>query len=343
MVNISTEFAKKISEIFADKKLPKSLAVAVSGGSDSMALVMLMREFCEEKEIELFAVTVDHKMREGSGGEALELSKILGKKKISHTILEINSENIPQKNIEAKLREMRYEMLCQFCAKNKISHLFLGHILGDVAENFLIRLFRGSGLDGLSTMAEVSEVNGIKLLRPLLNFEKDELKKYLNEKKIKWFEDETNLDKKFLRNKIRNFFATFEEKNLIHQRIKNASDEIAKMRDLFDSMILAEAAEILEFKADEFFLIDHEKLRKIDEKFALKILALAAMEVSGKNYKPRLADLKKFCQYLLENSKIKPRDFYGCRVEQYDAKRLILRSQKARGKFELRTILSRLL
>lgn len=339
MTKINEIFQTKIAEIFAGQKLPKKFAVAVSGGVDSLALTILLGEFCKEKKIELLAVTVDHKMREGSSVEALELSKILGKKKISHTILEINSEKIPQKNIEAKLREIRYEMLCVFCKKKKISYLFLGHQLGDVAENFLIRLFRGSGLDGLSTMAEASEAFGIKLVRPLLNFEKSDLEKYLRAKKIKWFEDESNLDEKFLRNKIRNFFATFEERNLIHKRIKNASDEIARMRDLFDSLMMAEAMQILQFLDGEYFLIDHKKFQKLDEKFALKILALVAMEVSGKKYKPRMKDLINCYEYLLKNSKIKPRNFYGCEIMQYDEKRLLVRAQEVRGKFELRSVL----
>ena len=188
-------------------------------------------------------------------------------------------------------------------------------------------------------MAEVSEVNGIKLVRPLLEFEKDDLRKYLTAKKIEWFEDETNMDEKFLRNKIRNFFETFEDKNLIQNRIKNATDEIAKTRDLFDSLMLSEASQILEFKDNEYFLIDHKKLQKLDEKFALKILALVAMEVSGKKYKPRLKDLRIFYEYLMQETKIKPRNFYGCEVEKYDEKFLSVKPQEARGKFELCTVL----
>lgn len=338
MTSINKILQEKMSEIFG-KKFPKKIAVAVSGGADSLALTMLLAEFCAEKKIELFVVTVDHKMREGSTGEALELSKILKKKKILHQILEIDATKLPKKNIEAKLREMRYEMLGGFCKKNKISHLFLGHIQGDVAENFLIRLFRGSGLDGLSTMAEVSEINKIKLVRPLLNFSKDELKAYLRAKKIKWLEDESNADEKFLRNKIRNFFESFEEKNLIHQRIKNAADEIAKMRDFFDELMMVEAAKILEFSKEGYFLIDHKKLQEMDKKFVLKILALVAVEVSGKNYKPRLKDLKIFYEYLLQNSEIKRREFYGCVVERFDVRRLVVRPQKIREEFELRTVL----
>ena len=341
-MTLINNFSNKIEEIFLQKNIPKRIAVAVSGGADSVALTLLLSVFCKKNNIELFAVTIDHKMRQGSSREALNLNKILKKKKISHRILEINSTNIPKTNIEAKLREARYEMLYEFCIKNEIGFLFLGHQLEDVAENFLIRLFRGSGLDGLSTIAEVSNLKKIKLVRPLLNFEKDELKKFLKSKKVEWFEDETNLDEKFLRNKIRNFFATFEDKNLIQERIKNAADEITITRDLFNDLMLCEAGKILEFGKAGFFLLDLEKFRKIESKIALKILALVAMEVARKNYKPRLKELKLFYEYLLENKKIKPRNFYGCKAQQYDAKRVIIECQKEEQNFYFRTVLGKI-
>lgn len=125
MKNLTSNFSIKITETFSQEKLPKRLAVAVSGGCDSLALALLLKEFCDENKIELLAVTVDHKMRQGSSKEALELGKILKKQKISHQILEINSEKIPQTNIEAKLREVRYDLLHSFCVKIKSSFYFL--------------------------------------------------------------------------------------------------------------------------------------------------------------------------------------------------------------------------
>lgn len=338
MKNLLDNFTNKISEIFGKEKLPKKVAVAVSGGSDSLALTLLLNEFCQQKNIDLFAVTVDHKMRQSSAGEAQKLQKILQKKKISHQILEISAKKIPQKNIEAKLRELRYQMLGDFCKKNKIKHLFLGHQIDDVAENFLIRLFRGSGLDGLSTIAESSESNGIKLLRPLLNVEKSELQNFLQEQKVQWFEDETNQDEKFLRNKIRKFFGSFEEKNLIQKRVKNASDEIAKMRDFFDDILLTQAKKILKFKGG-YFLIEKEKFSKIEEKIALKILALILMEIGGKAYKPRLEKLKNFYNHLIAKGKIKPRNFYGCMAKEYDEKHIVVFSERENSDIILRTIL----
>ncbi len=337
-MTLQKNFSNLVAEIFAkkiSKKLPKKVAVAVSGGCDSVALTFLLSSFCAEKNIELVALTVDHKMRESSSKEALELGKILEKNQISHHTLEINNEKVPEKNIEAKLREMRYDLLNGFCEKNKIKHLFLGHHLGDVAENFLIRLFRGSGLDGLSTMREVVSCSllvasknnqQLTLIRPLLDFNKDELKAFLRERKIKWFEDETNDDERFLRNKIRKFFATFEEEDLIQKRVKNASDEISKMRDFFDAIVEEEAKKILKENADGSIVLKHKKLLKLDEKIALKILAESSRKVAGKDYKPRLEKLKKFYEYL-KTDEIKPRGFYGCEVNKFDEEHIIISKQ----------------
>lgn len=308
----------KVEEIF-QKNFPKKIAVAVSGGCDSMALALILEEFCRLRKIKLFALTVDHKMRKSSSDEARELGEILAKKKITHEILTISAKKIPQKNIEANLREVRYELLHDFCEKNKIEYLFLGHHLGDVAENFLIRLFRGSGLDGLSTMAEILQYKKIKLIRPFLDAEKDELKKFLRERKVKWFEDETNQDEKFLRNKIRNFFETFEEKNLIQKRIKKATDEISEMRNLFDALMLDEARKCVSLR-DNKFLIEQKKFAKLNEKIAQKILALILMEISGDVYKPRRENLENLYQFLCEVKEKKSRDFYGCSAKKIDEK-----------------------
>lgn len=343
MAHLYDRFSSTIEEIFSNQKitLPKKIAIALSGGADSMALAFLLAEFCREKNIKFVALTVDHKMRKSSAKEASQVAKICVKEKIPHEILEISSKKIPQKNIEAQLREARYELLCGFCKKNKIGFLFLGHHAGDVAENFLIRLFRGSGLDGLSAMAEVSELNQIKLVRPLLDFDKDELKDFLRVKKIKWIEDESNEDEKFLRNKIRKFLESFEEKNLIAKRIKNAAEEISETRDIFNAKMLDEARAVLTLTPERNFLLNLKKFKKIEEKFALKILALVAMEVSGEVYKPRFAKLKGFYEYLVKDGEFKSRNFYGCAVKKFDANNIII-SAVERHEMPFRTILKKL-
>ena len=317
--NLYQDFADKIFDIFGDtSKLPKNFAVALSGGCDSMALTFLLQEFCQKHQINLIAVIIDHQMRLNSLAEAKAVVALLQKHQIQHKIIQINQENLPKSNIEAVLRDLRYELLYNFCCENNIKHLFLGHHIGDIAENFIIRLFRGSGLDGLSLMSESSHYKDIVLVRPLLDFYKSQFVDYLNMRNISWFEDPTNEDEKFLRNRIRNFIKFLPDYELIQTRVKKASEEITEIRDLFDELVAKNAKEMLQRRGDSY-LINKDKFIKADKKIALKILALILMELGQKSYKPRFTKLNNFYNHIIESGgEPKRRNFYGCILANYD-------------------------
>ncbi|NBX52511.1 MAG: tRNA lysidine(34) synthetase TilS [Proteobacteria bacterium] len=305
-----------IEEVFHEFSISNHIALAISGGCDSMALLMALKNYCTPRNIKISALTIDHKMRANSSSEAKKINIFLAKQKISHHIINIPSNLIPKSNIEAKLREIRYQLLSEFCHKNHINFLFVGHHLGDVAENFLIRLMRGSGLDGLSPIRRLSIFNEIKIIRPFLETSKDELKNYLRDQKIQWFEDETNDDEKFLRNKIRKFLASFEDKNIIEKRIYSASKEIEKARDFFDEIMRSVEPLVIKQIEPNLYLINRVELRKINSDVGHKILALLLMKISQKNYKPRREKLARFYDYLLQDEGLKKREFYGCVVEE---------------------------
>ncbi len=294
---------------------PKVMAVAVSGGADSLALTLLLNQFAITKNIKLVALTVDHKSRANSTVEAQNLAKIFKKLKIEHHILNAQKNPTKKPNLnEGDLREMRYRLLYDFCSQYQIKQLFMAHHLGDVAENFLIRLFRGSQLDGLAAMSQISKYKNIDLCRPLLEANKNDLKQYLKKHKIKWFEDETNKDQKILRNKIRKFLDSFEEADLLKKRIKNAAEIIKDSRDMLDEILLDYAKTCLIFNKNGSFLLNLDKFQQIPPHISLKILSLVLVEVAQKDYKPRLASLKNFKNDIFALKKGKKKDFYGCKA-----------------------------
>ena len=185
------------------------LAVGVSGGADSMALALMLREELSLYGKKIVALTIDHHLRPSSSDEAQYVAKVMQKFGIEHHILEWQGPK-PKTNIESVAREARYELLCNWCKSHHVGCLFMAHHCQDQAETFLIRLQRGSGLDGLCAMRAVTEYKGIKILRPLLNRQPQELQAYLQEKQVKWITDESNSDKRFLRNKIRSFLPQLE-------------------------------------------------------------------------------------------------------------------------------------
>ena len=145
--------------------------VAVSGGPDSLALSALSYNYSIEKKIKVFFVLVDHGIRANSSKEAQNVRNLLKKKGINLTILK-NKKKI-NKNVQSHAREIRYQLLLNFCKKNKIKFIMTGHHRDDQIETFLIRLSRGSGIQGLSSMSKVSSLSSsTKLFRPLLDEKK---------------------------------------------------------------------------------------------------------------------------------------------------------------------------
>ena len=230
-------FSKLLPDIFPQIFEQKKIAVAVSGGCDSTALALLLERFCKQHKISLIAVIVSHRFRKNSDQEAQETAKILQEHQILAQILYLQQEQLPKSNIEAKLRELRYEALIKFCKTNQIAAIFLGHHLNDLAENFLIRLFRGSHIDGLAAIATLRIYEDIFLVRPLLNFSKNELRKFLQQFRVNWQEDESNLDEAFLRNKIRRFLNELPESEIIARRIKKSAEAISESKKLIEEII----------------------------------------------------------------------------------------------------------
>ena len=165
---------QKVKSIITKYKKNDTFVVAVSGGSDSLALVSIIKNLIQENKYKFFFAIVDHNLRKKSGAEALSVKRLLSKYGINLTILK-NKKKI-EKNIQKNAREIRYNLLEKFCKKKKAKSLIVAHHQDDQVETFLIRLSRGSGVEGLSSMNEITTLKqGTSLIRPLLDFKKKEL------------------------------------------------------------------------------------------------------------------------------------------------------------------------
>lgn len=291
------------------------LAVAVSGGMDSMALMLIADKWCKDNNIELIAITVDHQLREESNKEAQYVAKICEQNNIKHTILIWEGEK-PQHNIELIARENRYKLISNFCKENDINTLLVAHHLQDQAETFFIRLFRGSGIDGLASMSDINNMYGLTILRPFLECCKEDLQTFLEEKQIQWVEDPSNNDEKYLRNKIRKFLNSFDNKQEILSRINSAVENINESKLSINSLIKNIEKKIVSYNSFGTCLLDKNKLMEQDDIVALKILSTISMKISGNIYKPRLKKLKRLFETIKKNEEIKY-TFYGCVFETY--------------------------
>ena len=195
-----------------------NLAVAVSGGSDSLALTILLHKWAVKNGANLFALTVDHLLRSESTQETTELNATLKEQGINHRIITLQAGTIAESNTQEIARDLRYKELCKFCKQNNIFHLFTGHTLDDDVENYFIRLARGTSLLGLTGIKQKSIRDNVRLLRPLLTFTKKELQIFLKENNTTWIEDPSNHNDRFTRVIARNLVNSNEMIRLSNQK-----------------------------------------------------------------------------------------------------------------------------
>ena len=222
---------KKIFKIFKEftssLKVKENLAVAVSGGPDSLALAYLAKCYSLKKKVKVKYFIVDHKLRKESSLEAKTVKNILNKIDINCTILKWNGKK-PSKNVQATARDKRYSLLANECKKNNIKHLLLGHHINDLFENFLIRMVRGSGLNGLISFSKNTKYKNQKLniVRPLLNLEKKDLVYISNEVFSFFVKDPSNINKDYKRTRIRNLLYSLEKEGLDIKKLKLTIDNL---------------------------------------------------------------------------------------------------------------------
>jgi len=215
---------KKISKIFKEFSNSlndkENLAIAVSGGPDSLSLAFLAKCHSLKNKIKVKYFIIDHKLRKESSYEAITVRNILKKIDIDCKILPWNGKK-PSKNIQALARDKRYFLLVNECKKNNINNLLLGHHLDDVSENFLIRIVRGSGLNGLISFNKKTKYKNQQLyiVRPLLDVEKKDLI-YIAKKVFNFFiKDPSNINEDFKRTRIRHLLQSLEEEGLDKKKL----------------------------------------------------------------------------------------------------------------------------
>lgn len=228
-------------------RLPRKVALALSGGVDSVVLLDLLVRYkrAVRSDLEIHAVTIDHGLRPESSLEAARLQELItgGERPppITHKILRIDRK-INRRQLERHARELRYGLIYGYCERQGIRCLFMGHHGDDQLETFVLRLLSGSTLFGLAGMRPVAPGNlerphEIDLVRPLLGVPKRELYGHAREHRLTWFEDRTNSDAALTpRNRIRQFLSdpvnakTRHAVSQLHTRVCTLLDECVYAR-----------------------------------------------------------------------------------------------------------------
>lgn len=178
---------------------PAQIGVAVSGGSDSMALLHLFHRAFPGK---VSAVTVDHGLRAEATVEAAGVAAFCAQRSIPHAILRWQGPE-PTGNLMDQARRARLSLIADWAKVAGITHVLLGHTADDQAESFVMNLARKAGLDGLSGMRSQWEEGGIHWMRPFLHVHRQELRDYLAGQGVHWIDDPSNDNDRFTRVKAR--------------------------------------------------------------------------------------------------------------------------------------------
>ena len=275
----------KLKSVLSKNNKNSKYAVAVSGGPDSMALAFLLFILAQETKSKVYFLLVDHGIRKNSRKEALFVKKLLKKRGINLQILK-NKKKIFS-NIQKKARDIRYELLIKFCKKNKVKFLLTAHHKNDQVETFLIRLSRGSGVEGLSSMSQFSNLKyGIKLIRPFLGFKKKELKYAANKFFNKTIKDQSNRNKKFLRTNIRELTKILESKGLSLDQIIRSINNISSTKEAINFYVNRSIKKFVKFKKKETVL-NLQMFKKEPEEIKFKIINKIVKNRALSYYPPR--------------------------------------------------------
>ena len=304
------------SIIFKDIK-NKSFALAVSGGSDSLCLAYFSKVYSLEFGNKIHVLIVDHNLRRESYKEALKVKKILKEKKIQSKILRWKG-NIPKKNIQKNARDLRYFLISNYCVRKNIKYLATAHHEDDQIENFFIRLLRGSGLTGLSSMPiKTKYSNQLKIIRPLLYLKKENLK-YITLNYFKtYIKDPSNEDEKFLRVRVRKYRKNMEKEGLDTRKIIKTVDNLFSANQALNFYKNKALYKHVSFVSKNRCLINKQIFSEEAGEIIFKAFSDILSLVSGTYYPPRSKKIVNLINRLKKN-KFTKSTLGGCILDEKD-------------------------
>ena len=315
---------KKIYLNFKNKLssyITNNFCVAVSGGTDSMALSFLAKCYSLENNKKIFFFIVDHKLRENSTFEANLVKKKLKTFQISSNILTIKKKKI-SKNIQSSARDNRYKLIIKKSLIKKIDMILTAHHSNDLIENFFIRLLRGSGLKGLISFSNIKSKitldDKIFILRPLLDIPKKDLM-YISKNTFNFHvNDPSNFDDKFLRTKVRKIILNLEKEGLTLDKFNLSLNNLSKSNYAVDYCVkknIKDNSNYLRFTKkvilkDDFF--------KQPDEIVFRSFSEVIQKVGKKVTLTRGTKVENLLQYLKTINNYSKKTLSGCIIQKIE-------------------------
>ncbi|MEK6747550.1 MAG: tRNA lysidine(34) synthetase TilS [Pseudomonadota bacterium] len=277
------------------------VAVAVSGGADSMALLLLANDWAKAKNGKVVALTVNHNLRSEAAAEALQVRKWCEYLGIDQYTLCWQPPSPIHTSIQENARNARYELMLEWCRENNILHLLTAHHLDDHVETMFFRLARGSGLDGLSAISAQRIVEGVRLLRPLLKIPKARLITTLKKRNQEWLEDPSNHNSSYARVHIRQQLAQIDNNIDIKKRSVIIAEQFGKFRNILENKLVSQITNCVSVFSKGYATINIQEFNNLDGEISLKALASLIRTLSGSDHPPRTSQLQSLKQLIKNN------------------------------------------
>ena len=300
---------------------PNSFCVAVSGGSDSMALSFLAKCYSIENNKKVYFYIVDHKLRKNSTSEALFVQKKLKSFQILSKILTIKKENI-SKNIQSFARDNRYKLIIKQSLIKKNDMILTAHHSDDLIENFFIRLLRGSGLKGLISFSKIKSKlklnHKVFILRPLIDIPKKDLL-YLSKNTFNYnVKDPSNLDDKFLRVKVRKLISNLEKEGLTFNKFKLSLNNLNKSNNAIEYYVQKNINNNSKYlKLAKKVILKDEFLKQPDE-IVFRSLSEVIQKVGKKDTFARGAKVENLIKQLRSKNNYSKKTLSGCIIQKLE-------------------------
>lgn len=298
----SAAFARLMADF--DVQPAERVAVAVSGGADSLALALLLADWARARRIQLVALTVDHGLRDGSDHEARQVGAWLRDQGVDHHLLTWQGAlgsapgGAAGSGMQARARQARYGLMADWCRARGIRQLFVAHHLGDQAETFIMRLKRASTLYGLAAMAAQRELFGLQVCRPLLAVPKTRLEATLTHRGQAWVDDPSNTNRAFERVRTRALVAALADEGVTPAHLAGAARAAGRITEILDRAVRAFEASAGLSRQGAGCAVDAGAFRALPQVLRERVMSRLLHRVGGQAYAPSPAKLARLCAWM---------------------------------------------
>lgn len=325
---ISRAFFEKLMDYVRPHMPEGRIAVAVSGGPDSMALLVLLQEWAEVRGGDVLALTVDHRLRPSSAREARSVADWCAMWGIAHKTLVWEKEKVPETALHARARAARYELLLNACQAEGAGALFLAHHRQDQTETVLIRLEDKTGIDGAAGMPIATTRNGVALLRPLLPLSKESLIATCHARRIPFVRDPSNELLKYRRGFLRAHAAQLAAAHLTPERVYTFAVDAGHARATLETetnewlsgFAMITPVGLVHMETKPFFAMNGD--------MQARMLSRILQTISGEDYPPRSASLETLLEFLSADE-FTGHTLHGCRIEKNMQQITVMREENA--------------